>query len=176
MVHGSSFQECLHHLNLVLVRCQEKNLVLNWEKYHFMVKRGIVLGHVISENGIEVDKAKIDLISNLPLPKTVKNIRSFLGHAGFYRRFIKNFSKIAAPLCNLLSKDVPFVFNEPCLQAFEQLKKELTSTPIIKPPDWTILFELMCDASEHALGAVLGQRVNKLPHVIYYASRTLNDT
>ena len=174
-VHGSSFQECLHHLNLVLMRCQENNLVLNWEKCHFMVKRGIVLGHVISENGIEVDKAKIDLISNLPLPKTVKNIRSFLGHAGFYRRFIKNFSKIAAPLCNLLSKDVPFVFNEPCLQAFEQLKKELTSTPIIKPPDWTIPFELMCDASDHALGAVLGQRVNKLPHVIYYASRTLND-
>jgi len=155
-VHGSSFQECLHHLNLVLIRCQENNLVLNWEKCHFMVKRGIVLGHVISENGIEVDKAKIDLISNLPLPKTVKNIRSFLGHAGFYRRFIKNFSKIAVPLCNLLSKDVPFVFNEPCLQAFEQLKKELTSTPIIKPPDWNISFELMCDASNHVVGAVLG--------------------
>ena len=75
----------------------------------------------------------------------------------------KNFSKIAAPLCNLLSKDVPFVFNEPCLQAFKQLKKELTSAPIIRPPDWTIPFELMCDASDHAFGAVLGQRVTNCP-------------
>jgi hypothetical protein len=84
-VFGSSFQECLHRLTLVLVRCKEKNLVLNWEKCHFMVKQGIVLGHVISQRGIEVDKAKVDLISNLSPPHTVKEIRSFLGHAGFYR-------------------------------------------------------------------------------------------
>jgi hypothetical protein len=87
-VFGSSFEECLHHLTLVLVRCKEKILVLNWENYHFMVQQGIVLGHIISRRGIEVDKAKVDLISNLPPPRTVKDVRSFLGHAGFYRRFI----------------------------------------------------------------------------------------
>jgi hypothetical protein len=103
-VLGSSFQECLDRLTLVLVRCKEKNLVLNWEKCHFMVKQGIVLGHVISQRGIEVDKAKVDLISNLPPPRTVKEIRSFLGHAGFYRRFIKDFSKIARPLCSCWPK------------------------------------------------------------------------
>jgi hypothetical protein len=104
-VFGSSFQECLDRLTLVLVRCKEKHLVLNWEKCHFMVKQGIVLGHVISQRGIEVDKAKVDLISNLPPPRTVKEIRSFLGHVGFYRRFIKDFSKIARPLCKLLAKE-----------------------------------------------------------------------
>jgi hypothetical protein len=84
-VFGSSFQECLHRLTLVLVRCKEKNLVLNWEKCHFMVKQGIVLGHAISQRGIEVDKVKVDLIFNIPPPRTVKEIHSFLGHAGFYR-------------------------------------------------------------------------------------------
>jgi hypothetical protein len=84
-VFGSSFKECLHRLTLVLVRCKEKNHMLNWEKCHFMVKQGIVMGHVISHRGIEVDKAKVDLISNLPSPRTVKDVYSFLSHAGFYR-------------------------------------------------------------------------------------------
>ena len=174
-VFGSTFEECLHHLSLVLVRCKEKNLVLNWEKCHFMVRKGIVLGHVISESGIEVDKAKIDLISNLPPPRSVKEIRSFLGHAGFYRRFIKDFSKISRPLCNFLAKDAPFEFDDECLHAFKRLKTELTSVTIIQPPDWKVPFEIMCDASDYAIGAVLGQRVGKVPHVIYYASKTLND-
>jgi hypothetical protein len=111
-IFGSSFQECLLRLTLVLVRCKEKNLVLNWEKCHFMVKQGIVLGYVISHKEIEVNKAKVDLISNLPPPRTVKEICSFLGHAGFYRRFIQEFSKIAKPLCKLLAKETLFVFDE----------------------------------------------------------------
>src|SRR5438876_4785144 len=110
-----------------------------------MIKEGIVLGHRISEKGIEVDKAKIDLIANLPPPKSVKEIRSFLGHAGFYRRFIRDCSKKARPLTNLLSKDIKFDFTNECLQSFEHLKKELTSAPIIKSPDWSQPFELMCD-------------------------------
>jgi hypothetical protein len=134
-VFNSSFKECLHRLTLVLVRCKEKNLVLNWEKCHFMVKQGIVLGHVISHRGIEVDKAKVDLVSNLPPPCTVKEIRSFLGHAGFYRRFIKDFSKITRPLYGLLAKETPFEFDEECLKAFGALKDILTSTPIIRPPN-----------------------------------------
>ncbi|KAK9185028.1 hypothetical protein WN943_025381 [Citrus x changshan-huyou] len=153
----------------------EKNLVLNWEKCHFMVKQGIVLGHIISSKGIEVDKVNVDLISNLPPPKTVREVRYFLRHAGFYRRFIKDFSKVSRLLCNLLAKDIPFVFDYSCLVAFENLKQLLTSSPIIQPPNWSLPFELMCDASDYAVGAVLGQRVDQIPYVIYYVSMTLND-
>ncbi|CAN6586229.1 unnamed protein product [Malus baccata var. baccata] len=95
--------------------------------------------------------------------------------AGFYRRFIKDFSKIAQPLCRLLQKEVAFEFTKECTASFNQLKELLTTAPIIVPPDWSLPFELMCDASDYALGAVLGQRKDKKPHVIYYASRTLND-
>ncbi|KAM2154965.1 hypothetical protein ACFX1Q_046718 [Malus domestica] len=174
-VFGDSFDGCLENLTLILKRCMETNLVLNWEKCHFMVKQGIVLGHIISENGIEVDKSKIDLVRHLPSPTSVREVRSFLGHAGFYRRFIKDFSKIAQPLCRLLQKEVAFEFNKECTASLNQLKELLTTTPIIVPPDWSLSFELMCDASNYALGAVLGQRKDKKPHVIYYASRTLND-
>ena len=113
--------------------------------------------------GIEVEKAKVDLISNIPPPKTVKDVRSFLGHASFYRRFIMDFSKIARPLTNLLAKDTSFIFSHECLKAFEFLKKELTTTPIIHAPDWTLPFELMCDASDSAIGVVLGQRFDGKP-------------
>ncbi|CAN6718909.1 unnamed protein product [Malus baccata var. baccata] len=130
---------------------------------------------IISEEGIEVDKSKEDLVRHLPSPTSVREVRSFLGHAGFYRRFIKDFSKIAQPLCRLLQKEVAFEFDDACSTAFKQLKEALTSAPIITPPDLSLLFELMCDASDYAIGAVLGQRKNKQPHVIYYASRTLND-
>ncbi|CAN6557456.1 unnamed protein product [Malus baccata var. baccata] len=174
-VFGDSFDSCLHNLSVILKRCVETNLVLNWEKCHFMVKQGIVLGHIISEKGIEVDKSKIDLVRHLPSPTSVREVRSFLGHAGFYRRFIKDFSKVAQPLCRLLQKEVVFEFTKECTESFKQLKELLTTAPIIVPPDWSLPFELMCDASDYALGAVLGQRKDKRPHVIYYASRTLND-
>ena len=107
-VYGESFDECLIHLETVLHRCIEKNLVLNWEKCHFMVNQGIVLGHIISERGIELDKAKVELISKLQSPTNVKTMRQFLGHAGFYRRFIRDFSKIAKLLYKLLEKDAKF--------------------------------------------------------------------
>ncbi|XP_038688847.1 uncharacterized protein LOC119988008 [Tripterygium wilfordii] len=136
-VFGSSFDSCLKNLSMVLQRCEETNLVLNWEKCHFMVQEGIVLG--------------------------------------FYRRFIKDFSKITKPLCELLLKDVKFHFTKECLEAYTTLKERLTTASIITSPDWNIPFELMCDASDYAMGAVLGQRKNKILYVIYYASRTLND-
>nr|XP_017248025.1 PREDICTED: uncharacterized protein LOC108219212 [Daucus carota subsp. sativus] len=135
-VFGTSYDECLSNLTMVLKRCVETNLVLNWEKCHFMVQEGIILG--------------------------------------FYRRFIKDFSKITKPLCNLLEKDVPFKFDGECLAAFETLKKKLTTAPVITAPDWNEPFEMMCDASDYAVGAVLGQRKNNIFHVIYYASKTLN--
>ncbi|CAN6554974.1 unnamed protein product [Malus baccata var. baccata] len=168
-------KQVIKNLSLVLERCKETNLVLNWEKCHFMVKQGIVLGHLVSSKGIEVDKAKIDVIAKLPFSTTVKSIRSFLRHAGFYRRLIKDFSKISRPLCNLLAKDAQFAFDDSCLEAFNKLKTLLTSAPIIAAPDWNLPFELMCDASNYAVGAVLGQRKDKIPQVIYYANRTLND-
>ena len=175
IVYGDSFDNCLHNLTLVLQRCIETNLVLNSENFHFMVEQGIVLGHVVSSRGIEVDKTKVNTIQSLPYPTSVWEVCSFLRHAGFYLRFIKDFSKIALPLCKLLQKDVAFEFDEVCKKAFDKLKELLTSTPVIQPPDWNVPFKIMCDASDYAVGTVLGQRIGKISHAIYYASRTLND-
>ncbi|GKA09347.1 reverse transcriptase domain-containing protein [Tanacetum coccineum] len=133
--------------DMMLKRREDTNLVLNWEKCHFMVKDGIVLSHKISRSGIKVDHAKVDVITKLPPPTTVKGIRSFLGHAGFYRRFIQDFSKIARPMTHLLEKETPF----------------------------DLPFEIMCDASDFAMGAVLGQRKDKYFRPIHYASKTLSD-
>ncbi|GKB55478.1 reverse transcriptase domain-containing protein [Tanacetum coccineum] len=129
LVFGNSFSTCLSNLEKMLKRCEDTNLALNWEKSHFMVKEGIVLGHKISKKGIEVDKAKIDVIAKLPHPTTVKGIRSFLGHAA----------------------------------------------PILIAPDWDQPFELMCDASDYAIGAVLGQRIEKHFRPIHYASKTMTE-
>ncbi|RDX75381.1 Retrovirus-related Pol polyprotein from transposon 17.6, partial [Mucuna pruriens] len=106
----------------VYATCINTNLVLNFEKYHFMVTEGIVLGHLISNKGIEVDKSKIDIITSLPNPTSMREVHSFLGHAGFYRRFIKNFNKITLPLSKMLQKDVDFSFDQPCIEAFKELK------------------------------------------------------
>jgi len=175
-IYGDSFDSCLYNLSLILARCIEMNLVLNYEKCHFMVDQGIVLGHVVSSKGIKVDKAKIDTVKNLPYPSSMREIRSFLGHAGFYQRFIKDFSKIATPMYQFLQKEVPFDFIEDCKIAFDKLKVALTSTPIIHPPNWEKPFKLMCNASGFAVRAILGQRDGKDSYVIYYASCTLNET
>ncbi|GJX21079.1 reverse transcriptase domain-containing protein [Tanacetum coccineum] len=174
-VFRDSFSSCLSHLDKMLKRCEDTNLVLNWEKCHFMVKEGIVLGHKISKSGIEVDKAKVDVIAKLPHPTSVKGIRSFLGHAGFYRRFIQDFSKIARPMTHLLEKDTPFIFSKECIESFNILKKKLTEAPILVAPDWDLPFEIMCDASDYAVGAVLGQRKTKHFQPIHYASKTMTD-
>jgi RNase H-like domain found in reverse transcriptase len=149
--------------------------VLNWEKYHFMVQQGVILSHIISEIGLEVDKAKIEVIEKLPSPSIVKEIRSFLGHVGFYRRFIKDFSKIGKLLINLTMKDVDFNFDEHYFETFCRLKKALVSALILQPPNWKLPFEIMCDASDYTVGAVLGQRVEKKSHAIYYAIKVLDE-
>ena len=140
-----------------------------------MVREGIVLGHRISGKGFEVNRAKIEIIEKLPPPTSVKGVCSFLGHTGFYRRFIQDFSKVSKPLSSLLRQGVSFEFNEPCMNAFELLKKKLKSAPIVVTPDWNLPFELMCDASDFAVGVVLSQRKEKGFYAIYYVSRTLND-
>ncbi|GJW88348.1 reverse transcriptase domain-containing protein [Tanacetum coccineum] len=139
LVFGDSFSSCLSHLDMML-KC-----------------------------GIEVDRAKVDVIAKLPPPTTVKGIRSFLGHTGFYRRFIKDFSKIARPMTHLLEKDTPFFFSSECQSSFEILKKKLIEAPILVSPDWDLPFEIMCDASDFAVGAVLGQRKEKHFQPIHYA-------
>ena len=135
-----------------------------------MVREGIVLRHRISGKGIEVDRAKIEIIEKLPPLTLVKGVRSFLSHVGFYRWFIKDFSKISKPLSSLLMQGVSFEFNEPCMNAFELLNKKLTSASIVVAPDWNLPFELMCDASDFAVGAVLGKRKEKVFYAIYYAT------
>ncbi|XP_022871338.1 uncharacterized protein LOC111390517 [Olea europaea var. sylvestris] len=140
-----------------------------------MVQEGIVLAHRISHKRIEVDKAKIQVIEKLPPPISVKGIRSFSGHAEFYRSFIKDFSKITKPLCSLLEKNTPFNFFQECLHAFNTFKEKLITAPFIVAPNWNLPFELMYDASDYAIGVVLEQMRDKILHVIYYACRTLID-
>ena len=130
-VFGNSFNTCLDNLENFLERCKEKELVLNWEQCHFMTTSGIILGHIVSSKGIEVDKAKVKVISKLPSPKTIREVRSFLGHAGFYRRFIKDFSALSRPICNLIIKDTQFEWTNDCQQAFEKITTLLTSALIM---------------------------------------------
>nr|GEY50468.1 reverse transcriptase domain-containing protein [Tanacetum cinerariifolium] len=156
LIFEESFSSCLSHLDTMLQWCEDTNLVLNWEKCHFIVKEGIVLGHKISKIGLEVDRSKVDFIAKLPHPTTVKGVRSFLGHADFYQRFIQDFSKIARPMTHILKRKTPFVFSKDCIDAFETLKKKLIEAPILVVPDWNLPFELMCDASDFMIGAVLG--------------------
>nr|GEW29734.1 reverse transcriptase domain-containing protein [Tanacetum cinerariifolium] len=138
-----------------------------------MCGEGIVLRHKNSKSRFEVDRAKVDVIAKIHHPTTVKGVRSFLGHAGFYRRFIQDFSKIARPMTHLLENETPFVFYRECVDAFNTLKKMLTEAPILVVPDWNLPFELMCDASDFTIGAVLGQRKTKHFQPIHYASKTM---
>ena len=174
-VYGSSFEQCLHNLGTVLQRCQDKNLAPDWEKWHFMVTEGIVLGHMISTARIEVDQAKVSIIRNLIPPTTVKGIRNFLGHVGFYRRFIRDFSKFAKLLYRLLKKDTKFNFDESCQNSFEEIKSRLVEALIMAKPDWNGEFEIMCDANDFSMGAILGQKPEKVFKAIYYASKTFNE-
>nr|GEV97236.1 reverse transcriptase domain-containing protein [Tanacetum cinerariifolium] len=172
LVFQDSFDTCLSNLERMLKRCKDTNLVLNWEKCHFMCREGIVLGHKISKSSLEVDPAKVDVITKLPHPTTMKGVRSFLGHAGFYRRFIQDFSKIARPMTHPLEKETSFVFSKDCIDAFETLKKNLTEASILVVLNWNLPFELMCDASDFAIGAVLGQRKMKHFQPIHYANHS----
>nr|GEX73625.1 reverse transcriptase domain-containing protein [Tanacetum cinerariifolium] len=174
-IFRDSFSSCLSNLYKMLKRCEDTNLVLNCEKCHFMCKEGIVLGHKILKSGIKVDRAKVDVIAKLPHLTTVKGVKSFLGHASFYRCFIQDFSKIARPMTHLLEKETPFMFSKECVDVFDTLKKKLTEAPILVVPDWSLPFELICNASDFTIGAVLGQRMTKHFQPIHYASKTMTE-
>ena len=137
------------------------------------MNQGIVLGHFISFLGIQVDLAKIQVIQTLPIPKTQIDVRSFLGHAGYYRRFIKNFSKIASPLFVLLTKNAEFKWTDDCEKEFNELKHQLSIPPILRGPDWALPFHISSDASDTPIGAVLGQEENSLPYAIYFISENM---
>lgn len=139
-----------------------------------MIKERIVLGNKVSHKGLEVDRSKVEVIEKLPHPVSMKGVRSFLKHIGFYRCFIKDFSKIASPICKLLEKEAKFDFGTNCQQAFEVLKKRLIAIPILISPDWALLFELMCDASDMSIRVVLVQRKDKVFHSMYYISKVVN--
>ena len=122
-----------------------------------------------------MDQAKVSIIKTLLPPTTIKGIKSFLGHAGFYRRFIRDFSKFARPSCRLLEKDTKFNFDATSQSSFEDIKSRLVEAPIMAKPYWNSEFEIMCDASDYAMGAILGQKADKMFRSIYYASKTFNE-
>ena len=131
-----------------------------------------MLGHLVSGKGLEVDKAKLEVIQNLPLPATLLDLRSFLGHVGFYSKFIRDFAKVSKPLTTLLCKDKDFFIDKEGERAFEMLKLALIEAPILQSPISDLPFEIMCNASDYAVGAVLGQQIDKKPTAIWYASKT----
>ena len=132
-----------------------------------MVREEVVLGRIVSGKGLEVDKAKIEVIKNLPLPGTVRDLKSFLRHVGFYWRFIQDFIKVSKPLTTLLCKDKSFIMDKEGKQAF------VIEAPILQSPIWDLPFEIMCDDADYAVGTVLGQRLYKKLTAICYASKTL---
>eukprot|EP00253_Pinus_taeda_P035936 PITA_35936 len=174
-VYGDSFEEALENLEKFLIRCKETNLSLSHEKCFMMFTEGIVLGHHISGDGITVYRSKVEVISKLPIPNCQKDVRSFLGFTGYYRRFIENFTKIASPLFKLLTKDCEFNWVPDYQSAFETLKTRISEAPILRGPNWKLPFHISTDASDAALGAVLGQK-DLVPYAIYYTSKNLTPT
>jgi hypothetical protein len=173
-IHSASFTEHLEHIEIVMKRLYEANLKINLEKCTWCAKEVKILGHVVSRNQIKMDPKKLNALSEWNQPRNVKQVQQFLGLANYYRRFVKDFSKIAAPLFNLLRKDTPFVFGKDCDEAFENLKKALSSSPVLRPPDFNREFFLYTDASGYALGAVLGQKDDDgNEYQVGNASRTL---
>jgi hypothetical protein len=173
-VYGDDFQQALDNLKKVLVRCKETNLSLSHEKLRMMLTKGIVLGHHVFDTIIRVDPAKIDIIYQIKIPSSQKEIRSFLGHASYYRRFIQNFTNLATPLFELLTKDVELCWDEQCQISFEILKTKLSSAPALRGPNWSLPFHICTDASDTALGVVLGQRKGNIPYAIYFVSKNLS--
>jgi hypothetical protein len=169
LIYSKSEAEHEKHLWLVLQRIREHKLYAKLNKCEFWIDEVPFLGHVISKGGIAMDPGKVKDVLDWVVPQTVKEVRSFMGLAGYYRRFIENFSKIVKPLTSLLEKGVDFSWTDECQNAFEELKKRLTTAPVLTLPDQSKTFTVYCDASRDGLGCVLMQE----GRVIAYASRQL---
>jgi len=174
-MYGVTFDDYLNNLEKVLRRCIETNLSLSNEKCFMMLTEEIVLGHHISSSGIKVDPAKIQVIINLMPPTTQKEVRIFLGYAGYYRIFIENFSKIALPLFKLLAKYIEFQWTTDCQNAFEELKEKLSIAPILRRPSWSLAFHISNDALD-TIGASLGKKENQFNYAIYFINKNLTLT
>ncbi|WVZ93642.1 hypothetical protein U9M48_039607 [Paspalum notatum var. saurae] len=169
LVYSKSEEEHKEHLRIVLNRLREHKLYAKFSKCAFWLKQVSFLGHILSEKGVAVDPSKVKDVLNWKQPETVTEIRSFLGLAGYYRRFIKDFSKTAKPMTSLTKKNAKYVWSSNCEEAFQTLKKLLTSAPVLAQPDVTKPFDVYCDASGNGLGCVLMQE----GRVIAYASHQL---
>jgi hypothetical protein len=169
LIYSKNKKEHEEHLRLGLQKLREHQLYAKFSKCDFWLKKVSFLGHIITDGGIIVDQAKVIDVLKWEPPRTVKEIRSFLGLAGYYRRFIEGFSKIARPLTSLLEKDKEFKWTDACQASFEELKRRLTTAPVLVMPDLQKSFDVYCDASRQGLGCVLMQE----DHVIAYASLQL---
>ena len=174
LVYSRTFDDHLFHLRQVFDRLRQANLKLKPSKCHFACAKVQYLGHIVSGDGVAPDPEKISAVKNFPRPHNVKTVRSFLGLANYYRRFIKDFAKLAAPLNKLLRKDQKFAWTPLCEEAFEALKSALTSAPILAFPDFTQPFHLFVDASNDGVGATLGQIQDGKEVAISYAGRDFN--
>ena len=172
-VYGNEFDESLQNLEKALIRCIESNLSLSNEKWFILLTEGIVLGNHISPEGIKVDLAKVEIILKLSSPKNQKDVRSFLGYAGYHWSFIENFSRIALPLFKLFVKDVEFFLNSNCQIAFKILKEKISTTLVLRGPDWKLPFHISTDALDTAVGGVLGQKEETRTYVIYFISKNM---
>ena len=170
-IYGVTFEDSRENLEIVLKRCHNYNLSLRNGKCFMMMEEGVVLGHFISSKGIQVDPTKIKVINTLLTLEKQKDVHSFLAHVGYYRRFIKNFSQLVAPLYNLLKKNSKFVWDTNYVVSFLQLKEVLTTMPILRGPNWGLPFHIHMDASDYAIGVVLEQKLDSIEHVIYFISK-----
>ena len=175
-VYGESFQQHFDNLRATFLRFRQANLTLRPNKCHFFQSKITFLGHVVTGEGVQPDPSNLSKVKDWPRPKNVKQVRGFLGLAGYYRRFIKGFSEIARPLTVLTKKDVPFIWSEVCKSAFLALREALVSEPIVSHPNHQLPFVLTCDASNIAVGAVLSQIQDGVEKVIAYHSSALSDT
>jgi len=172
-VHSGSWVEHLQHLDMVLCKLREVNFKLNSKKCYFATKSIAFLGHVVSENGTRPDPGKIEAVLHFPQPRTVTNIRSFLGLTGYYRKYIKGYARLATPLFELTRKDVDFLWDAGCQQAFQALRMALVEAPILIRPDFKRSFCLDVNWSPKGVRAILSQREGKLEKVVAYASKSL---
>ena len=144
---GNSLEEGLENLEKVLKRCKQTHVSLSIVKCHMMREEGVVLGHLLSTTGIQVDLAKVEVILHFPVPKTPTQVRSFIGCAGYYRRYIENFGKITHPLFQLLRKYAEFLWTEDCETNFMKIKGLACTAPILRGPNWALPFHIHNDAS-----------------------------